>query len=145
MKQKKYIIIAIFLTFLTAAQAQNSLEIEKAFQQYGKSKGVTMVQLKNKNFGNYNFSLFKSLTVKNNPQAKAFLIKCLTTDQKGAKKVKQVIVSGTTQSLFLELSKKGELYRMILFNNSPSQPTTLVYIESANNADDILKYILNKQ
>lgn len=144
---KKYIIIAFLLFIAGVVQAQTGLEIQKVFQQYGKSKGVVMVELRDKKVGNYEFSLFKSITISNNPEATNFIRTCLEKDQQGAKKVKQVMVNGVPQSVFLQLSKSGKFYRLILFNEltKTENKTVLIYIESETDSEEILKYILNKK
>jgi len=95
----------------------------------------------------YDFSLFKSITIKNNPSAADFIRKCLEKDQEGAKKVKQVVASGVLTSVYLQLPRKGQLYRLILFNQSFQQENkiTLIYIESKNDSENILKLILKKK
>jgi hypothetical protein len=149
MKSRKYIIIAFFLCIISTIKAQEGLEIQKVFQQYGKSKGVTMVELRDKKFGDYKFSLYKSITivVDKNPEAAEFARKCLLKDQQGAKKVKQVMVNGVPQSVFLQIPKAGKYYRLILFNelSKTENRMILVYIESETNSEDILKSILNKK
>ncbi|MGC3978739.1 MAG: DUF6108 family protein [Paludibacteraceae bacterium] len=147
MKSKKYIIIALMLVAAAIANAQNGLEIQKVFQQYGKSKGAVMVELREKKIGDYEFSLFKSITISNNPTAVNFVRACLEKDQQGAKKVKQVMVSGVLQSMFLQLSKSGKYYRLILFNDlsKTENKAVLIYIESESDSEDILKFILNKK
>jgi hypothetical protein len=148
MKSRKYIIIAFFLCIVSTIKAQEGLEIQKVFQQYGKGKGVTMVELRDKEMGDYNFSLFKSLaiTVEKNSEAADFARKCIEKDQQGAKKVKQVMVNGVPQSVFLLLPKSGKLYRLILFNELKKNENKLVliYIESETDSEIILKSILNK-
>ena len=138
---------ALFFSATTLLQAQNGLEIEKVFQQYGKNKGVTMVSLTDREFGDYELALFKSITVYNHAAAVEFTRKCIEKDQLGAKKVKQVMVSGEPQSVFLELPKSGNLYRLILFNRltKPEDKMVLIYIESETNSEDILKFILKKK
>lgn len=149
MKSKKYIIIAFLLCVIATAKAQDGLEIQKLFQQYGKSKGVTMVELRDKNFGNYKFSLYKSITIAidKNPEAADFARKCLEKDQKGAKKVKQIMVNGVPQSVFLQIAKSGKYYRLILFNEllKTENRMVLVYIESETDSEEILKSIINKK
>lgn len=149
MKKKLRIILCLTLILgaTTLLQAQNGLEIEKVFQQYGKNKGVTMVSLTDREFGDYELALFKSITISGNASAADFIRKCLEKDQLGAKKVKQVMVNGKAQSIFLELPKNGKLSRLVLFNEitKSEQKLTLIYIESEENSDDILKFILKKK
>jgi hypothetical protein len=106
-----------------------------------------MVEMTDEMLNGYDFSLFKSLTIKDNPSAADFIRKCLVKDQVGAKKVKQVVTNGVATSIYLQLPRKGQLYRLILFNEvfKPEQKITLVYIESKSDSEDVLKLILKKK
>ena len=128
-------------------KAQNDLQISKVFDQYGERKGVVMVELTDEMLDGYDFSLFKSITIKNNPTAADFIRKCLQKDQAGAKKVKQVVANGVPTSIYLQLPRKGQLYRLILFNEvlNAERKITLIYIESKNDSEDVLKLILKKK
>ncbi len=128
-------------------KAQNDLQISKVFDQYGERKGVVMVELTDEMLDGYDFSLFKSITIKNNPTAADFIRKCLQKDQVGAKKVKQVVANGVPTSIYLQLPRKGQLYRLILFNEvlNAEHKITLIYIESKNDSEDVLKLILKKK
>jgi len=132
---------------MPALHAQNDLQISKVFEQYGERKGVVMVELTNEMLDGYDFSLFKSLTIKDNPSAADFVRKCMLKDEVGAKKVKQVVTNGTPTSIYLQLPRKGQLYRLILFNETfhPEHKITLIYIESKNDSEDVLKLILKKK
>ena len=148
MKSKKYIVAAVFLCLVFVAKAQEGLEIQKVFQQYGKSKGVTMVELSNKKYGNYVFSFYKSITidVDKNPEAAKFARECILKTEQQAKKVKQITVNGVPQSVFLQIPKKEKYYGLILYNDlsKKEKRIILVYIESETNSEEILNYILNK-
>ena len=146
---KKYLILALLAGFgsIPSLHAQTDLQISKAFDQYGDKKGVVMVELTGEMLEGYDFSLFKSLTIKNNPQAADFIRKCMVKDQVGAKKVKKVVANGIPTSIYLQLPRKGQLYRLILFNETvnPEHKITLIYIESKNDSEDVLKLILKKK
>ncbi|MDP4239707.1 MAG: DUF6108 family protein [Bacteroidota bacterium] len=146
---KKYLILMLLMGFaiIPALQAQNDLQISKAFDLYGEKKGVVMVKLTDEMLNGYDFSLFKSLTIKDNPSAGDFIRKCLQKDEVGAKKVKQVIANGIPTSIYLQLPRKGQLYRLILFNEmaKPEHKITLIYIESKNDSEDVLRLILKKK
>ena len=128
-------------------QAQEDLEIKKAFDLYGEKKGVVMVELTDEMLDGYDFSLFKSLMIKENREAADYIRKCLKKDEVGAKKVKQVVANGVPTSIYLQLPRKKELYRLILFNetSNPEHKITLIYIESKNDSEDVLKLILKKK
>ena len=146
---KKYLIplLLVIVGFTPALKAQNDLQISRVFDQYGNKKGSVMVELTDEMLEGYDFSLFKSLTISNNPQAADFIRKCLIKDEIGAKKVKQVVANGVLTSVYLQLPRKGQLYRLILFNETftPVQKITLIYIESKNDSEDVLKLILKKK
>ena len=146
---KKYLFLALIgiVGILPALHAQQDLQISKVFDLYGDKKGAVMVELTDEMLDGYDFSLFKSITIHNNPQAADFIRKCLLKDQPGAKKVKQVVANGILTSVYLQLPRKGDLYRLILFNESfsPAQRITLIYIESKNDSDEVLKLILKKK
>lgn len=140
-------ILILFLALSPSLYAQKDLQISKVFEQYGEKKGVTMVDMTNEMLDGYDFSLFKSITIKNNPSAADFIRKCLEKDQEGARKVKQVVANGVLTSVYLQLPRRGQLYRLILFNQSfqPENKITLIYIESKNDSENILKLILKKK
>ena len=146
---KKYVVLLLllFLAVSPSLYAQKDLQINKVFEQYGEKRGVIMVDLTNEMLDGYDFSLFKSITIKNNPSAADFIRKCLEKDQEGAKKVKQVVANGVLTSVYLQLPRKGQLYRLILFNQAfhPEYKITLIYIESKNDSENILKLILKKK
>jgi hypothetical protein len=127
--------------------AQNDLEIRKAFEQYGNKKGVVMVELSNELLEGYDFVLFKSLTIKNDPSAADYIRKCLAQDEKGAKKVKQIVNNGKPTSIYLQLPVKSNKYRLILFNEmlQSEKDITLIYIESKTDSEEILKLITKKK
>jgi len=146
---KKYLVLMSVAIFgiLQQLQAQSDLQISKAFDQYGERKGVVMVELTNEMLDGYDFSLFKSITIKDNPTASEFIRKCLAKDEIGAKKVKQVISNGIPTSTYLQLPHKGQLFRLILFSETfkPESKITLIYIESKNDSEDVLKLILKRK
>ncbi len=140
------LLIACF-GLISKLQAQNDLQISKVFDQYGDQKGVVMVELSEEMLDGFDFNLFKSITISNNPSAVEFIRKCITKDELGAKKVKQVVANGVPTSIYLQLPRNGEFYRLILFNESfkPEHKITLIYIESKNDSEDVLKLILKKK
>ncbi len=145
---KRYSLLVLLVIWSGATiKAQSDLEIRKVFEEYGNRKGVVMVELKGKMLEDYDFTAFKSISITNMPEAGDFIRKCLTKDEAGPKKVKQVVSSGKATSIILQLSPKNESNRLILFNESSTNPPkiTLVYIESDENADDVLKLVLKKK
>jgi hypothetical protein len=148
MIQKKMLtfLLMLFLT-LGSIQAQNDLFISKVFDTYGKRKGVIMVDLSGEMLENYKLNRFKSITIKNDPDAATFARKCMERDQAGAKKIKEVLSNGIPTSLYLQLPKSGSENRLILYNESRNNEIqiTLIYIESKEDAESILKLLLRKR
>ena len=105
-----------------------------------------MVNISGEMLEDYELSLFKSIAIKNDPSAADFVRKCLSQDEKGAKKIKQVVSNGIVTSIFLQLPPKGKLNRLILFNEQikAQKQLVLIYIESENDSEDILKLLLKK-
>jgi hypothetical protein len=133
--------------FSFQAQAQSDLFISKVFDTYGKKKGVVMVDLSGEILDDYRFSLFKSITIQNDPDAASFTRKCLARDEKNAKKIKQVVSNGIPTSIYLQLPRIGSENRLILFNETtrPEHKITLIYIESKDDSEEILKLLLKKK
>ena len=144
---KKYVLLFLLILSGGSLWAQSDLEIRKVFQEYGKKKGVVMVELNGKMLEDYDFNTFKSIVISNKPEASSFVRQCIKKDEEGAKKVKQVVSNGKTTSIILQLPEKNELNRLILFNESNGTPPkiTLIYIESEENADEVLKLVLKKK
>jgi len=147
--RKVYLLLFIVITFgiPNPVNAQQDLQISKVFDQYGKKKGVVMVQLTKEMLQDYNFSFFKSIVIKNNPGAIDFTRECIAKDQEGAKKIKQVVQNGEVISIVLQLAPRGDENRLILYNESPEEKKemTLIYIESKMDAEKILTMILKKK
>ncbi len=149
MRSIKIHLLLILLTGFTgilSMHAQNDLEIKKVFDRYGNKKGVVMVELTGQMLDGYDFSLFKSLMIRENPEAADYIRKSLAKDETGAKKVKQVVANGKPTSIYLQLPPKGKYHRLILFNEAtkPDHVVTLIYIESKDDSEDVLKLILKK-
>lgn len=150
MKQLKTICRLLFLMVLaglpTLVSAQSDLNINKVFKQYEKNRNAVMVSLTNEVLGDYKFSLFKSINIKDDQSAADFVREQLALDEKGAKKIKQVVSNGKVTSIYLDLAPRNGLNRLILFNEQtkPEKQLILIYIESKHSTDDMLKILLKK-
>jgi hypothetical protein len=146
---KKYLLPLIIIAFVIPCKlnAQQDLQINRVFEQYGKKKGVVMVQLTKEMLKDYDFSFFKSIVIKNNSEAIDFTRKCIEKDQEGAKKIKQVVQNGAVSSVVLQLSPRGDENRFILYNESldGKAEMTLIYIESKMDVEKIMTTILKKK
>jgi hypothetical protein len=150
MKPNKIIyLLLLAMTFAGSPRlfAQKDLHISQVFEQYGKRKGTVMVELTNEALGSYNFSLFKSIIIRNDPAAAKFTRNCISRDEQGAKKIKQVVANGVPTSIYLQLPRKGKDNRLILYNESAGNETrmTLIYIETESDSEDVLKVLLKKK
>ena len=147
--RKIYLLLLMAMAFIIPKQlnAQQDLQIGKVFDQYGKKKGVVMVQLTKEMLQGYNFSLFKSIVIKNDSTAVAFTRECVAKDQEGAKKIKQVVQNGEISSIILQLAPREDENRLILYNESPGEKKelTLIYIESKVDVEKIMTMILKKK
>lgn len=145
----RYLIITLLLVvgFTANLKAQSDLEINKVFEQYGRQKGSVLVEMSREMLKGYDFTYYKSIVTNDNKEAADFTRRCLEIDQKGAKKVKQVVSNGVLSSIYLQLPKKGKYFRLVLFNEttSPERKMTLIYIESEKDSEEILKIILKRK
>lgn len=144
----KIILILLLLVGSSAAMvSQDGLAIKKVFERFGKSKDAVMVELSLDVLQGYDFALFKSITITNNEEAAELARNCIAIDEKDARKVKQVVANGVPTSVYLQLPQKGKYYRLILYNHSrqPVSKITLIYIETEQDSEDVLKLILKKK
>ena len=141
------LLIAMAFAFPCKLSAQQDLQISKVFDQYGKKQGVVMVQLTKEMLQGYDFSLFKSIVIKDDFAAIDFTRELITKDQEGAKKIKQVVQNGKVSSIILQLAPRGKENRLILYNESQGEKKemTLIYIESELDVEKILTTILKKK
>ena len=132
-------LIILFLSTGSDIMAQQGLEIASVFSKHGKQKGVTMVELSNELVDIYEMKLYKSLVFKDVSSALPHILKCLENDKKQAKKVKEVVVGGEIQSGYYQLPQLQEdVNRFILFKTGKKGAATLIYLEGALDADDLV-------
>ena len=112
MKQLRYrllIMLAALMLLPTgvgAAEAQKDLKIQDVFTRYGKKRNVTMVELSNEMLETYGMTRYKSITIKDDPEALRFTRQCLEADQRGARKIKEVTDDGGVVSAYYQLPAK---------------------------------------
>ncbi|HBL72212.1 MAG TPA: hypothetical protein DD409_04645 [Bacteroidales bacterium] len=139
--------LLLFVCLPSHLMAQKGLHIDEAFKRYGKAKNAVMVNMSKEVLEEYDFTFFKSITLKNDPEAAEFIRTCLAKDEKGAKKIKQVVANGVVTTIYLQLAPIEGGNRLILFNEQvkPTRQLVLIYIESEKETDDILKPLLIKK
>ena len=150
MIKKMFLLAGLIMLLLCSSwmlQAQNDLFISKVFDTYGKKKGVVMVDLSGEMLENYRLTRFRSITITDDADATLFTRRCVERDQAGAKKIKEVTSNGIPTSIYLQLPRSGVENRLILYNESKknSLKTTLIYIESKDDTESILKLLLQKK
>jgi hypothetical protein len=121
-----------------AEETQAGLRIEEVFQRYGKKRNVVMVELSNEMLETYGMTHYKSITIKEDPEALRFTRRCLEADQQGARKIKEVTDDGGVISAYYQLPGNEGLNRFILFKVSTKRVVTLVYIEGDLDSDDLI-------
>ncbi len=145
----KHLILTLLVAIgcISTVNAQSDLEINKVFEQYGRQKGSVLVEMSREMLEGYDFTYYKSIVTTDNKEAADLARRCLEIDQKGAKKVKRVVSNGVLSSIYLQLPKKGEYFRLVLFNETtkPERKMTLIYIESEKDSEEILKIILKRR
>lgn len=155
MKKIRYA-FALLLAFLLLAPTpvsatetevmQKNLKIQEVFNRYGRKKNVTMVELSNEMLETYGMTRYKSISIKNDPEALRFTRDCLEADQKGARKIKEVTDDGGVISAYYQLPGTAEdLNRFILFKVSQKGVITLVYIEGDLDSDDLITILFTKK
>lgn len=141
-------LMAFFLLFpavLHSEEMQKELKIQDVFQRYGKKKNVTMVELSNEMLETYGMAHYKSITIKDDPEALRFIRRCLEADQKGARKIKEVTDDGGIISAYYQLpSLVEDMNRFILFKVSKKGVITLVYIEGELDSDDLITLLFTR-
>lgn len=139
-------LIILLLTAVGTAHAQQGLQIASVFQKYGKQKGVTMVELSKEMLDTYQMTLYKSIVFKDVEEALPTIIRCLETDKKKARKVKEVVAGGQIQSGYYQLPQlKEDINRFILFKTGKKSSATLIYIEGELDADDLITLLFMKR
>ena len=152
MKQLRYTLLVLLAVCLLlpagagATEAQKDLKIQDVFIRYGKSKNVTMVELSNEMLETYGMTRYKSITIKNDPEALRFTRQCLEADQKGAKKIKEVTDDGGVVSAYYQLpGKEKDINRFVLFKVNAKGVITLVYIEGDLDSDDLITILFTNK
>ena len=131
---------------VSAAETQKDLKIQEVFQRYGKKRNVTMVELSNEMLETYGMTRYKSITIKDDPEALRFTRQCLEADQKGARKIKEVTDDGGVVSAYYQLKGvEADINRFVLFKVSKKGVITLVYIEGDLDSDDLITLLFTKK
>ncbi|MDR2919988.1 MAG: hypothetical protein LBV72_11570 [Tannerella sp.] len=148
---KKQLIIILTCVFLVpfiagAVNTQENLKIKDVFHIYGKRKDVVMVELSKEMLDTYDITFYKSITIKNDPEALRFIRKCLENDQEGAHKIKEVTSEGGIISAYYQIPvSNSNMNRFILFKVNQKGVITLIYIEGELDSDDLISILFTKK
>lgn len=152
MKQFTYtwlLLLAVLWLCPTGASAegmQKDLKIQDVFARYGMKKNVTMVELSNEMLETYGMTRYKSISIKDDPEALRFTRQCLEADQKGARKIKEVTDDGGVVSAYYQLpGKEADINRFVLFKVNKKGTITLVYIEGDLDSDDLITLLFTRK
>ena len=145
----KIIRIILFILIISGvgqSYAQQGLQIASLFQKYRKQKGVTVVELSKEMLETYEMTLYKSISFKDTEKFMPEIRRCLESDKKRAKKIKEIIEEGEVKSGYYQLPpQKGEINRFILFKTGKKGSATLLYIEGELDADDLVTMLFMKK
>ena len=145
------LILLTFLFFIppvvaSASITQEDLKIKDIFRIYGKQKNVVMVELSKEMLDMYDITFYKSITIKNDPEALKFIRKCLEADQDGARKIKEITSDGEIISSYYQIAGMNPgINRFILFKVDQKGIITLIYIEGKLDSDDLITILFTKK
>lgn len=156
MKQKIFIIIAIFQSVALTAYAQDHLKIKEVFDKYGKQKGSVLVQLSTDilSQGNCRISVYKSLVMDEDAPKTQFATQSIEVDIKKGSKISETNKNGKLELATYTLKVNNKSNEYILYKNK-SKKITLVYLKGdfppqqldseLNKLKDLFIYVNNKR
>lgn len=141
---KRILLTLLWMTsFITAAQAQEGLEIDKAFTRYGNAVGSKMVEMNDAKVRGYKLHRYKSLTYRSQGDD---IDKLLKADRKRAKKIREVVEDGRiTGGYYMMAPLPSGLQRYVLFNNGSRGRGAIIYIEGNIKPNDILQLFYTRK
>ena len=136
--------------FATEIRAENmehlatGLRIDEVFQRFGRARNATMVELSQEMLEMYNMRLFKSISIRNSPEALKMIREALEEDRQGARTIKEITDAGGIISAYYQLPETEEgLNRFILFNVNRQNLITLIYIEGELESEGLITLLLS--
>lgn len=143
---KRVIIITVFLlTAVPALLAQKGMHISELFtDKYREQKNVTELFLKGKMLKDYNLTLFRSLTVANDPRLAAHMERLVRADGKQSVDKEEGMKGGQLYYAFYTFKNPDGSYRYLFFRNNLLRPgekqeTTMVYMEGKATLSELKK------
>ncbi|MDL2222770.1 hypothetical protein LJB98_01565 [Bacteroidales bacterium OttesenSCG-928-M11] len=130
MKQLKYILLLSFFLFGLGMYAQQNLEIEAVFDEFGKQQGSILIELEKDVLGeNTRIAKYKSLVIKKQDNVLEAILEAIEVDIEGGLKLVETKKDGRIESgrYCLSREKDSKTYEYVLFKNEPKR-LTLVYL-----------------
>jgi hypothetical protein len=146
----KILILTVFALFfgfsaeMKAGVLNNGLKIDEVFERFGSRRNATMVELSQEMLEMYNMKHYKSITIRNDPDALHFIRQALEHDQQSALIARETVDENGIVSAFYQLTPGSTgLNRFILFNVNARNVITLVYIEGDLDSDELAILLLS--
>jgi hypothetical protein len=153
---KKSSTISLFFAFIllfcfsaetraeSTAVLETGLRIDEVFQRFGRARNATMVELSQEMLEMYNMRLFKSISIRNSPEALRLTRAALEADREGARTIKEITDAGGIISAYYQLPATDDgLNRFILFNVNRQNVITLIYIEGDLESEHLITLLLS--
>ena len=117
-----WLLVAVFCLMpcgVSAAETQKRFEDSGSLSTIWQKRNVTMVELSNEMLETYGMTRYKSITIKDDPEALRFTRQCLEADQKGARKIKEVTDDGGVVSAYYQLKGvEADINRFVLLRSA---------------------------
>ena len=105
-----------------------------------------MVELSNEMLETYGMTRYKSITIKDDPEALRFTRQCLEADQRGSTQDQGGDRRRGVVSAYYQLpGKDPDVNRFVLFKVNSKGTITLVYIEGELDSDDLITLYFTKK
>lgn len=150
-KTSKYILqlLSLFLPCMLLAagvQAGEEVKINTIFEKYGKQKGSTMVVLSGKSLHDYRLDKYQGITLKYDKDILDEIQRCLESDKKQARQIKEVISNGIITSGYYQLTEEeSPVNRYILFKIGDDGTATLIYMEGGQESEELVNRLFIKE
>jgi hypothetical protein len=152
-KSAKILFFSVFILFFcfsteiraeSMANLETGLRIDEVFQRFGRARNATMVELSQEMLEMYNMRLFKSISIRNSPEALRLVREALEDDREGARTIKEITDAGGIISAYYQLPATDDgLNRFILFNVNRQNLITLIYIEGDLESEHLITLLLS--
>jgi hypothetical protein len=127
---KKTFLSAVFLLTYVFAGAQNDLNVESIFQNYGKQKGATLIELAKDVLGGHTqISRYKSLILPADTGIINATVNAIQKDLKNGKILIENKKDGKIETGYYCLKKPDSTYYEYILYTDKSRKITLIYLK----------------